>query len=94
MSQPAILKMGSGLEIMARKWGLGRKSAAPQQCSVLAKIAYRRAEYAFVEADVVDIDAGLEIVSTLPVARLQVKGCGSLLALRVRDRVFKVAALA
>ena len=72
VSKPAVLKISAGLEVMARERSLAGKGAVPQQRPVLAQIIYRRTRNAFVEADVVEIDARFEIMASVPMARRQI----------------------
>ena len=63
------MKVSAGLHIMARKGGLFGEDAATQQRSILAQIAYGRLHDAFIEADVVDIETGLQVMTSLPIPR-------------------------
>ncbi len=66
MRRPAILKVSAGFHIVARKRRLFGEDAATQQRSILAQIAYGRLHKAFIEADVVDRETGLQVMTSLP----------------------------
>ena len=66
MRQPAILKVSAGFQIMAREGSLFRKDAAAQQRSIFAQVTDRRLRNAFVEADMVQRETGLQVMTSLP----------------------------
>src|ERR1700678_532851 len=78
---------------MAAERSLGRKSTPLQLSFILAQIGEPRARKLFAEANVVEIDAGLKVVASLPMERRQVQCCRSLLPFRMGGQVFKVAPL-
>ncbi len=71
--RPPVLHIRAGFGIVAGE-GSGRgKSALPQQRSILAQIADRSPRNGFVEADLIQVDAGFQIVQSSPVTRRQIE---------------------
>ena len=78
---------------MAGERSLLRKDALAEQGTVLAQIADRCTRHGFVKADEIEFGAGLQLVASEPAARREVQRCRGFLAVRVGNRILKVAAL-
>jgi len=69
MGGPAILNPGSQFEVVARERNESGEDALAEQGFVFAQVVDGGEGFVLVEADVVGIDAGLELMTSRPASR-------------------------